>query len=258
MGFIIILILVITVLLLLTVLFAPIHFCGNGYVYDKKEGKLNVRWLFGLIRLRAVFKENKFNYTLSYPFKAISDGKKGKKKSEKKKGSENKKTSAKKEVKHFERNSFEAERNSFEAEKAFSETKKDKPGNKAGKTEAEKPKSRLSSLKDNITVLMSVENKGDIINCFVKNIKCMLKKLKLEVFKTDILFGFEDPSLTGELLGFSYLSGIAFVKGVNIQADFNKQIFEADLDIKGKGNLLNIAVPAVKFILNKNVRKVIF
>ena len=86
----------------------------------------------------------------------------------------------------------------------------------------------------------------------------MLTHIKFDIKKLRFVFGFEDPSLTGKVLGVLYSLGIPFLKGVNINADFEKAILETDVNIKGKTNLFFVLLPILKFILNKNVRNIIF
>ncbi|MCC8015762.1 MAG: DUF2953 domain-containing protein, partial [Eubacterium sp.] len=115
-----------------------------------------------------------------------------------------------------------------------------------------------SGLMGTINSILAVENKRDIISCLVKNILYLLKKQKIKAFRLKALFGFEDPSLTGKILGLLYTLNIPLKNGVEITPDFERAVFEADANIKGRGNLFYIAVTAVKILLNKNVRKLIF
>ncbi|MCC8097253.1 MAG: hypothetical protein LIO44_01570 [Eubacterium sp.] len=260
LGYVIIIIIAAAVLVIGTLLSAPFYLRAKGDINDKSEGEFTLRWLFGLVRLKGRFRGGKLDYSLSYPFKSVLSRPKKKKaqKAEKKPSKTVNKQSPKQAAPKPQTVSPDKEKkentNKTVNTKSTEKTKKEKQTGQTG----QKPKSRISVLRERISEIMAYENKGDIINCFVKNIKYMLCKLKFKAFEVNVLFGFEDPSLTGEVLGLLYASGIALIKGINVNAYFNKQKFEAERNIKCRGNLFNIVFPAARFILNKNVRSILF
>ncbi|MCD7778882.1 MAG: hypothetical protein LUH47_10355 [Clostridiales bacterium] len=254
-GCVIIIIIAAAVLIIGALLADPFCLCAKGSLGSKNEGEFSLRWLFGLVRLKGSFKEGRLDYSLTYPFKAfLSKPKKKKPKKTEKKPS---KTENKQSVKQVTPNSQAVSPDKKDTNKNVTAKTETKTESKAQQTK-QKPKSRISILRERISEIMAYENKGDIINCFVKNIKYMLCKLKFEIFEVNVLFGFDNPSLTGEILGLLYASSTALKKGVNIEADFNKQIVEGEGNIKCRGNLFNIVFPTARFILNKNVRNVLF
>lgn len=87
-----------------------------------------------------------------------------------------------------------------------------------------------------------------------KEIIAILKSIRPRKFSLDLAFGFEDPSLTGMLMGFlSYLSGVLPGKYV-LDPDFHEKKIEGDIALRGYIMLILIIVPCVKLLLNKDVR----
>ncbi len=260
LGYILVFILAAAVILILILLFTPFYFRIGGFVRDKKEGSLRFKWLFGCVRLNVDYKDEGLVWNLSYPFKKFLNKPEKKPKNKIKPKPENEAS----EVSPMPSEKTEKPPESAEVKskpkvkKVKNNTDKAQARSEPEKNNENNEKEEKTSLTEKVKKIMSYENKTDIINCFVKNIKYMLDKLKFKVFKVRVLFGFSDPSLTGEALGLIYASGIALINGVETEADFTKAVFEAEADINGRGNLLYIIIPVIKFILNKNVRRILF
>ncbi|MCD8090327.1 MAG: DUF2953 domain-containing protein [Clostridiales bacterium] len=255
--FILIFILAAAVLIIFTLLFAPFYFKIKGGFHDRRQGFLSFKWLF--IRFNAEYNNDKLKTDLSYPFKKLIENQKNKKAETPKEPAAE--TSRQTGDSH-EKPSPVSESKIKIKKKADKSPKKPKHNKKTETKEKsnpeEKSQSSFSLYKERFDRIMSYENKSDIINCFVNNIKYIINKLKFKTFEINVRFGFGDPSLTGKVLGLLYATSIALIKGINTEPDFSKAVFEAAADIEGRGNLLNIIIPAVKFILNKNVRKILF
>lgn len=235
------------VLILAVFLFAPIKYRVKGSFKGKPDLSFRLGWLFGSVRLKGSYTENGSETSLNYPFKKLKERfDKIKKQNNKRK---KKKPSPKSQTQQAPSEQIR-EQKPRPASKNVGAKKPNKP--------KQKKKSAFSKLINNIKTIGSLRNKGDIISCLVKNIIYLLKKQKFSVFGVNIIFGFDDPSLTGKVLGLLYASTLALIKGVEIKPDFEKASFEAEIDIKGRGNLFYIAVTAVKILLNKNVRDLIF
>lgn len=250
LGIILLILLSAAVLALAVILFTPIRYETKGGFKGEPDFSYSLSWLFGAIKIKGSFNNNGINNTITYPFKKLKDtfNKKRKQKKKKKPKPPQKKAAAK-----------TASQPKTQTGSSY-KTQQTKTSQKAKqKTESkQKRQGFLSRTADNIKTIADIENKRDIISCLVKNIIYIFKKQKTKVFSLNILFGFDDPSLTGKVLGVLYASTFALIKGTDIHPDFEKAVFEADLDIKGRGNLFYIAVTAVKILLNKNVRSLIF
>ncbi|MCD8238829.1 MAG: DUF2953 domain-containing protein [Clostridiales bacterium] len=241
------------VLLLIAVLFAPLSYEAQGEYNEKPDLNLSINWLYGLVKIKGHLGGDGLETKITYPFKRL------------KKRLDKKPLKAKKSKSDKDRKSKSVQ---SEPKSDQKDMPKEKPKKKANPTAEKKTEKAKNSDRDEeksdsgligtIASISAVENKGDIISCLVKNILYLLKKQKIKTFRLKAVFGFEGPSLTGKVLGLLYTLTVPLKKGVDITPDFDKAVFEADADIKGRGNLFYIAVTAVKIFLNKNVRNVIF
>ncbi len=69
-----------------------------------------------------------------------------------------------------------------------------------------------------------------------------------------ILFGTEDPALTGEILGAVSIFYPVFMDTVKITPDFEKAILEGDLSVRGRFYIITAVRAAWKLFRDKNVR----
>ncbi len=249
------------VLLLIAVFFAPLSYEADGVYKDKPDLNVGISWLFGLVKIEGHLGNEDLKTRVTYPFKKLKE-KLDKKPIKTKKSKSNKKSESKpvqSEPKSDQKDIPKEKPENIPKEQARSkaEPAAEKKSEKSKKSEKNEEKSS-SGLIGTIKSIQFVENKRDIISCLVKNILYLLKKQKIKAFRLKTLFGFEDPSLTGKILGLLYTLNIPLKKDVEITPDFERSVFEADANIKGRGNLFYIAVTAVKILLNKNVRKLIF
>lgn len=88
-----------------------------------------------------------------------------------------------------------------------------------------------------------------------KEVFCLLKRLRPRVIKADIRYGFSDPCLTGQVLaGLSVL--YPFIGGhANIVPDFENQVLEGDVLIKGRIYAAHIVWLLWKLVWSRDVRR---
>ncbi len=96
------------------------------------------------------------------------------------------------------------------------------------------------------------------INAFRKirdELLYLLKKLRPRLNSLKLKYGFDDPSLTGDVL--AGLSVLYPFLGDNalIYPDFENQVFRINLDLIGKARIWNLLLAAIRLLLDKNVRK---
>ncbi len=82
-----------------------------------------------------------------------------------------------------------------------------------------------------------------------------IKKLKPRKFNCDIVYGFDDPALTGEVLGGFAIASPIHKDRIKVRPDFTRKVFEADVFIKGKIRIMTFVIAAIKLVLNKDVRR---
>lgn len=112
----------------------------------------------------------------------------------------------------------------------------------------------VSEIKDKITDFLTDEPHKQAFRKAKKEIKWIISFLKPKKFKLNLHYGFEDPYQTGQVL--AVLSMIYPFVGDNmsVQPDFENQIMEGELYIKGKLRMIYPAIYLIKLILDKNVR----
>ncbi len=256
LGFVLIAALVVTFILLLFVLFSTIRAELDANSKDSPFAKADFKWLFGLVRLYAAFTGDNIEYNIEYPLKSFLTG------NRKGKGKKRGKAKNKKPKEQIRPAAVHTEENGHEDKKTVEKASEEPTGKEAYYSEEPdfkyKEPTLIDKISEKIAFLESVENKKAIFDCFIKNAGFLISHIKLGVKRLRLLFGFEDPSLTGKVLGVIYSLGIPFFEGTDINADFDKAVFEADINITGSTNLFCVLLPVLRFILNKNVRKYLF
>ena len=117
--------------------------------------------------------------------------------------------------------------------------------------------SALLEKKEWIIRLLEDESNHRIVAKLWKETKRLLKKLRPKKMTADMTFGFENPAITGYVLG-----GISVVyprisKSVKFQADFEQEVLEGTMVIKGKLIIIHTVIFLVNIWLNSDCRKVI-
>ena len=89
----------------------------------------------------------------------------------------------------------------------------------------------------------------------MKELKRLLKFLKPKRFYLNIHYGFDDPALTGKILGgFSILYPFVGKNTMNIRPDFEDEVYEGDFMLKGKIRMIYFVVIAWNLFWDKNIR----
>lgn len=88
----------------------------------------------------------------------------------------------------------------------------------------------------------------------LSEIKKLFKKLKPKALKGHILFGFDDPSITGKVLGCISLFYPYIEKNLTITADFENKKLVGNININGRLRISMFLAFLLNLIINKNVR----
>ena len=83
----------------------------------------------------------------------------------------------------------------------------------------------------------------------------LLMKLGPRRIRGWIHFGMDDPAATGQILGVIGAFGGYLPKKLSLIPDFERQILECDLQIRGHLHMSTVVRIAIKLLLDKNVRK---
>ena len=264
-GFTLLGVLGLALLILLTVLFVPIRYSGrirkNG-----SEISLTGRadWLLGFVSLKAKYEDKEFTKQGRVAFVKLWKPKK----------EEEDSFSFSGDVGY---ENFPAPPSDFikiPDEDAAKETKKEtiketkKESKKESKKETEKEKKkedgtpsvlkRIGNLYKNREILRRLwEKKKDVILKAFGRIKKLLLHIIPKKMKGYAEFGFDDPATTGEVLG--AISAVYAFTGplVSLKPDFEKKIFDCDIEIRGRIRIFTVALIAVLLYFNKELRTTI-
>lgn len=142
------------------------------------------------------------------------------------------------------------------AVKGETKAKKNKKVHKKQKKEEPKEESTLDKVKRFIRFLRTDKNKG-ILKFVLKMIFRMLKSIFPRKIKGKALFGLDDPSKTGMLLGQFYMFYPLYSKHFFITPDFEGTRFEGEIKAEGKVVLGVIVYYGLRIIIDKRVRRLI-
>ena len=150
----------------------------------------------------------------------------------------------------------------IEKEKNFGEKKRKKkkqsfPG--FIKNEYEKIKSKVKVLSEKKERLNKLFNNKSLRKGISKTWQAVLKILKL--FRTrelsgKIIFGFEDPYTTGQVLSYAALFYSWYKDRVEIMPVFDKEIVDIDIRAKGGVRLMSLVIIATGLWFDKDFKKV--
>jgi len=95
---------------------------------------------------------------------------------------------------------------------------------------------------------------------FLEQIFSYIKKvvaiIKPKVFNIKLVFGFDDPSITGCLSGFIYYLEAILPKGdFDIQPVFDQETIYLNMNVEGRITMGAILIQLIRLILRKDVRK---
>ena len=106
-------------------------------------------------------------------------------------------------------------------------------------------------------IKMPMADKKQLFKAVVKLLKSLLKGIKPDDFYVKGDIGFEDPSTTAEVVGAIYAFSGIVNKQIEIKAVFDKEILQGEAYAKGKIIPIYMLVCLIRFVLTKQVRKII-
>ena len=83
----------------------------------------------------------------------------------------------------------------------------------------------------------------------------LLKSLKPKHFQAHVVFGFEDPSVTGKVLAGAAILYPFTGDGLDLQPDFEQAVLKGKVYVKGKLRPISFLVQGLRLLLDKRVRK---
>lgn len=258
-GIVLLAVLLFLVLVLLILLLCSIKYEAQG---EYNEGLANgagfVSYMFGLIRFEFSYKEGSFGYKLKVPFYNSL-----KKKSIKKANNTSAVTPAeddrtvtimsKTDVKQPE---CKTEQNNKSDDKtAFFNKKKFCILNRFKRKAEKKPKER--SILDKITYYYKKYEVKSFYKPFKRFLKRFFKSLGINFAEADVCFGFDDPSLTGVVLGGGTALSAFLPVRLNLNGFFEGEYLCGKGNIKGKTCIIAVIIPIIKLVFEKPVWKLL-
>ena len=125
-------------------------------------------------------------------------------------------------------------------------------------TDSEKNKEEKTEKLDlDYFIKMPMADKKQLFKAVVKLLKSLLKGIKPDDFYIKGDVGLEDPSTTAEIVGAAYAIGGILNKKIELKAVFDKEILQGEAYAKGKIIPIYMLVCLIRFVLTKQVRKII-
>lgn len=266
-------------LLLLIVLFVPIRYRIRGAKTEETmDGKACVSWLFGAVGVYFFLKNKDFSYEIrifGIPLERIqafirkftfkkSTGKEITKMELEKEHLESVKTNITKldveipkadnaiDVKQIEEQQTERKVRSV-ASSIWSF-----PGKAAERVR--KIRLTLASVCDKSKYwinFLKEETTKEAISLVKIQLMKVLKHILPQKLKGNVIFGFEDPATTGQVLGGICAFYPLYYKQINISPDFTQNILLGDIDMKGRIYICFLGGTALNVYFNKNIQHIL-
>ncbi len=118
-------------------------------------------------------------------------------------------------------------------------------------------KEKLENLKETVYWYKEVLEREESKRAITKGKQQLLKFLnhvKPKKVKGNVLFGFEDPGTTGEVLGFISMFYPLFGNHITVTPDFERTIFQGDFYIKGRIRAFNLLRFGWSIFFDKDIK----
>lgn len=253
-------------LLLLSLLFVPVVYRGNGEKDGQEmNGAMKISWLFHIISFKVWYQQEETHCSIrvfGIPIEKIQ-----------------------KVLKKFLNRSVQKEPKELTA----AQERRQKTENTAGRPAKEAIQEEVSAIKEEETESMKSETR-DVFQSFrnfgltlkgiyvkikkikkvlesdqvdrtrrwiVKEIKALFFHIKPKKLKGNIKFGTEDPCLTGEILAAAGIFYPLYGEYFTIEPFFEKKLFEGELYFQGRIYSIYFALLAWRIFRNRDIRYII-
>ena len=250
-------------LLIVIILLVPIRY----KLYAKYDDELivngEVSFLLRLFKVKFDVKNGESVMDIRYPFVKLIEKikiKRENKSKKKKHGGEDSKAEEQpetvniEELKSNENEGIQRADEGNTAESKETEDIKDKKKKKV-KTKNKKVKKEKINIRDMVNTVKEqyTQYQGDVvIKLCWELLGKILRALKPKKFKCQMVIGFEDPSVTGMVLG-----GISMVNAfvpidIKVRGNFEEEELSGELETSGKVSVISLIVPIISFIFKKS------
>lgn len=101
-----------------------------------------------------------------------------------------------------------------------------------------------------VRAFLKLENTKQMVCIFKDNVLHLWRKLRPRVIRGEVLFGTGDPCLTGQIFGAAAMLYAAYGKDVRVTPDFEEEILEGNLLIKGHISVMTLLVIAMRIFFS--------
>lgn len=110
---------------------------------------------------------------------------------------------------------------------------------------------------ERLRFVLNYPNKKEIFDYTMACLKKLLTALKPKKLDVRAEIGFDDPAMTGYIIGLMYaIKPISFIK-IDIIGDFEKAVMKFTVSAKGKVKLWSLLYPLVRYALKKPIWEII-
>ncbi len=269
-GIIVLMILGILVLSVFVVLFVPLRYQGDAVLKDgigSLKAHLKFSWFLHLVSGRIIYENKKMDWQVRVLWKKVNTGEEEPTKTPQR----NKKNEKKQEAKTEEATSKVEEAADTMIDKVdkleeITSNKKNSSKKECQKKHRffDKIKYTIRNICDKIKLwIQNIEKWEAFItneihraswNRVLQEITRFLRYIRPKKLVLNLHFGFEDPSLTGKVLGGLSMLYPFYGKHIDITPDFEKKVLEGDVFLKGTVRGMHALVIVWNLIFDKNIR----
>lgn len=114
----------------------------------------------------------------------------------------------------------------------------------------ETAKTKSAKIRDFITDSANQET----FRLILRQIKALVRHILPRKVSADVVFGFDDPAVTGQVLSLCTFLYVWYGDSLRITPVFDEKVLEADVDAKGRIRFGTMAALGIRILLNKNFR----
>lgn len=276
-GIILLIVLGLLVLSVCVVLIVPLRYHGKAEavgILDSLKAHLKFSWLLHLVSGYVTYEEKELKWQVRILWKKLNLEKKSQEtdspEDESETVKESQKNTEKKEEKIGDSENCEPMRGksskakTVETKSSQEKTSQDKSAKKQKKNIFEKIKYTFSDFCDKIKSL--VKKKEDLENFLRDEIHQaswvrlkqelwrLLKFLRPKKLVLNLHFGFDDPSVTGKVLGVLCMLYPFYLDHINLEPEFDEKILEGDAYIKGTIKGMHLIIVIWNLFFDKNIK----
>ena len=271
-GIILLIILGVVVLSICVILFVPLRYQGEAVVkdgMDSLKAHLKFSWFLHLVSGYIFYENKKMDWQVRVLWKKVNTGEKEEKRKKPQEIKDNKKKHEEKTEEATSKVEETADTVIDKVDKLEERTfnKKDSSQKESRKKHRffDKIKYTIRSICDKIKLwIQNVEKWEAFIsneihkaswNRVLQEVTRFLRYIRPKKLVLNLHFGFEDPSLTGKVLGGLSMLYPFYGKHIDITPDFERKVLEGDAFLKGTVRGMHALVIVWNLIFDKNIRR---